>query len=141
MAAILDTGFVVALTNSRDPVHGACVQTLKEERESLVAPQAILPEIGWLLSSRLGSRAETAFFSSLGKTDWALEPLLGSDFVRVAQLLREYEDAGLGFVDAAVVAIGERLGARTIYTLDRRHFRIVRPRHIAAFVLLPQSPE
>ena len=137
MPAILDTGFVVALTNARDPAHTACREALLKERESLVAPQAILPEIGWLLASRMGSHAEALFFDTLAKTGWTLEPLVETDFVRVAELLRTYEDAGLGFVDAAVVAIAERVGARSIYTLDQRHFRIVRPRHVDAFSLMP----
>jgi uncharacterized protein len=137
LPAILDTGFVVALTNAGDPDHGRCRDALAAERESLVAPQAILPEIGWLLSSRLGSNAEAAFFASVSKTDWALEPLITADFVRVAQLLEQYADSNLGYVDAAVITVAERLGARTIFTLDRRHFGIVRPRHIEAFTLLP----
>jgi hypothetical protein len=48
-----------------------------------------------------------------------------------------YADVGLRFVDAAVIAIAERTGERTIATLDRRHFGVVRPRHTAAFELLP----
>jgi uncharacterized protein len=137
LPAILDTGFVVALTNSRDPLHRHCRDALGHERESLVAPQAILPEIGWLLASRLGSHAEAAFFESLVKTGWTLEPLVATDFARVTELLKTYVDVRLGFVDAAVVAVAERLGARTIYTLDRRHFAIVRPRHVDALTLRP----
>ncbi|MEI2779100.1 MAG: hypothetical protein V9G19_24700 [Tetrasphaera sp.] len=38
---------------------------------------------------------------------------------------------------AAVVAVAERLKIVEIATLDRRHFTIVRPSHIAAFALLP----
>ncbi len=137
MPAILDTGFVLALTNARDPAHTTCKRALANERELLVAPQAILPEIGWLLSSRLGSHAEAAFFAALPSAGWTLEPLVDADFGRVADLLRTYQDADLGFVDAAVMAVAERLGARSIYTLDRRHFSIVRPRHVEAFALMP----
>jgi uncharacterized protein len=48
-------------------------------------------------------------------------------------------DLPLGIVDAAVVAIAERLQLTEIATLDHRHFTVVRPRHTAAFVLLPGS--
>jgi uncharacterized protein len=137
LPAILDTGFVVALTNSRDPLHPACRDALSDERESLVAPQAILPEIGWLLASRLGSQAEAAFFESLAKAGWTLEPLVATDFARVAELLKTHMDSRLGFVDAAVVAVAERLGAQTLYTLDRRHFSIVQPRHVDALTIRP----
>lgn len=32
-------------------------------------------------------------------------------------------------VDAAVIAVCERLGETKVATLDRRHFSVVRPRH------------
>ena len=51
--------------------------------------------------------------------------------------MHDYDDAGLGFVDARVVAIAERIGAVRVHTLDRRHFDLVRPRHVEAFTLLP----
>ena len=137
MPVILDSSFVVALTNSRDRAHEACKSALAKERESMVAPQATLPEIGFLLTSRIGSHAEASFFAALTATGWTLEPLLPVDFPRVAELLSKYQDAKLGYVDAAVVAVAERLGARSVYTLDRRHFSVVRPRHVEAFTLLP----
>jgi predicted nucleic acid-binding protein len=40
-------------------------------------------------------------------------------------------------VDASVVAVAERLGIGTVATLDRRHFTVVRPRHVDMFELLP----
>jgi uncharacterized protein len=45
----------------------------------------------------------------------------------------------VGFVDAAVPAIVERLGEPKLATLDRRHFSIMRPRHVDALELLPAS--
>jgi len=55
----------------------------------------------------------------------------------MSELVARYEDLPLGGVDAAVVAIAERLGIAEIATLDRRHFSVVRPRHVPAFVLRP----
>jgi uncharacterized protein len=51
-----------------------------------------------------------------------------------------YIDLPLGIVDAAVIAIAERLRLSEIATLDHRHFAVVRPSHTRAFVLLP-GPE
>jgi predicted nucleic acid-binding protein len=55
----------------------------------------------------------------------------------VAELIDIYQDLGLGLVDASVIAVAERLEITQIATLDHRHFRVVRPRHVAAFELLP----
>jgi len=43
----------------------------------------------------------------------------------------------LGTTDASVTAIAERLGLTDVATLDRRHFTVVRPSHVAALTLLP----
>jgi hypothetical protein len=38
-----------------------------------------------------------------------------------------------------VIAIAERLNLTEVATVDRKHFSIVRPRHVPAFRLLPQT--
>ena len=43
----------------------------------------------------------------------------------------------IGFVDAAVLAIAERLNEPKLATLDHRHFAMLRPRHVEALSLLP----
>ncbi len=55
----------------------------------------------------------------------------------MAEFVRRYADFPLGVVDAAVITLAERLGVRQVATLDRRHFSVVRPRHIEAFTLVP----
>jgi hypothetical protein len=39
---------------------------------------------------------------------------------------------------AAVLAVVERLDERKLATLDHRHFRAVRPRHVTSLELLPR---
>jgi hypothetical protein len=48
-------------------------------------------------------------------------------------------DADIGFVDAAVLAITERLREPKVATLDRRHFELLRPRYVRALQLLPDA--
>ncbi len=55
----------------------------------------------------------------------------------MADLVDRYADFPLGGVDASVIALAERLGVTEIATLDRRHFGVVRPKHVEAFTLLP----
>jgi uncharacterized protein len=63
-----------------------------------------------------------------------VEPTSG-DYGLMSGLVAQYEELPLGGVDAAVVAIAERLGLAEVATLDRRHFSVVRPRHVSAFTL------
>jgi uncharacterized protein len=55
----------------------------------------------------------------------------------MAVLVRQYADLKLGGTDAAVIATAERLGITRVATVDRRHFTVVRPNHVASFALLP----
>jgi predicted nucleic acid-binding protein len=67
----------------------------------------------------------------------AIVELVRADYARVRELLERHGDLSLGFVDAAVVAVVERLGERKLATLDHRHFGTVRPRHADSLTLLP----
>jgi len=93
--------------------------------------------VSYLLPTRIGPAAEQAFLGAVMAGEFSTESLEPSDVVRAAELMREYADPPLGFVDAMVAAIAERLGFREILTTDRRHFGVIRPRHTGAFVLLP----
>jgi predicted nucleic acid-binding protein len=63
--------------------------------------------------------------------------LAAGDWLRIAELVATYRDLPMGTVDASVIAAVERLGLSEIATVDRRHFGVVRPRHVDAFTLVP----
>jgi len=52
--------------------------------------------------------------------------------------VRRSKDSDVGFVDAAVLAVVERLNEPKLATLDHRRFGILRPRHVDALRLLPE---
>lgn len=66
-----------------------------------------------------------------------IEPVLPVDLPRIIELMRQYADSDIGFVDASLVAVAERLGIRRVLTLDRRHFGLIRPRHCPALEIVP----
>ncbi len=78
-----------------------------------------------------------AWLRALIAGPWAIEPSTVPDLERAAQLIDQYREADIGLVDATVVAMAERLGSVRLYTLDRRDFGIIRPRHVASLELLP----
>jgi predicted nucleic acid-binding protein len=73
----------------------------------------------------------------LAAGDFSLEPTTAEDLARAGDLVEQYANLPLGTTDAIVVATAERLGCTEVGTLDHRDFSVVRPRHIAAFTLLP----
>lgn len=100
-------------------------------------PVTVLPEVTFLLQTRLGPDAEIAFVRSVADGELTVEGLADDDVTRAADLMATYRDTPLGFVDATVVAQAERLGIVEVLTADRQHFALVRPRHIEAFRLEP----
>jgi predicted nucleic acid-binding protein len=103
----------------------------------LVVPAPVLTEVCYLSATRLGADAEASFLESLATGELHLEGTTTGDLARMADLVRRYADFPLGAADASVVAVAERLRATRIATLDHRHFRAIRPEHVAAFELLP----
>ncbi len=100
-----------------------------------MVPALVIAEAAYLISGRVGSRAESAFLADLATGEFIVEAPAPADWERIAELVARYRDMRLGTVDASVVATAERLGIATIATLDRRHFSVVRPRHVEAFEL------
>ncbi len=137
MAVIVDTSVLYALVDGADDAHAAARAALEHEPEAIVVPQATLPEAGYLIGSRLGARPEADFIRRLAASDWRVEPLTDADLGRTVELMDRYADARLGFVDASIAAMAERLGVTRLYTLDRRHFGVVRPGHVEAFQVRP----
>jgi predicted nucleic acid-binding protein len=68
---------------------------------------------------------------------FTVEPMIAEDYDRVGALIADYADQRIGFVDASVLAIVERLREPKLATLDHRHFAVMRPRHTRALDLLP----
>ncbi len=137
MTAIVDTSFLVSLINPREQHHQACVAVARQLRERLVIPQVVLPEACYLVDKYVGDSAMRAMVRQLTLPEWNLEPLQEGDMARVVVLLDQYQDQRLDFVDACIVAMAERLRARRVLTLDRRHFSLVRLQHGATFEILP----
>jgi uncharacterized protein len=134
---LVDTGILYALADKDDSWHALAVAFISGFRGRLITPSAVIPEVCYLLNTYLNPEAEIAFVRSLASHEITIEHFTDRDLARIHELLSLYRDANIGFVDAACVAVAERLGIAGIATTDRRHFSLVRPKHVPAFDLLP----
>ena len=137
---VLDTGPLVALVNGKDSHHETCRSWFhRVQAEPVVIPAPVLGEAWYLIGKACGAAVEARFLADLaaGAYGQILAPL-PDDLTRAGELVGQYADLPLGGTDACVIAIAERLGTATVATLDRRHFGVVRPRHVPAFILLPE---
>ena len=120
-----------------DAHHEECLDLLETHPGPLVVPMLVITEVAYLVGTRLGPEPEIRFLGDLASGTLIAEPVLPSDWLRIAELVGAYRDLPLGAVDASVVATAERMALTQIATLDRRDFAVVRPAHAEAFDLLP----
>jgi predicted nucleic acid-binding protein len=120
MALVLDAGVVYAYYDRSDDWHIRAKHLLAEEKQGLVLPSPVIPEVDHLLRHRIGAAACRVFYEGLTDGSYAVADLSRAGYARVAELNRQYPD--LGFVDAAVIAIAEARHVLRIATTDRRHF-------------------
>jgi len=139
MALVLDTGPIVAFLDSNDRDHQACKNLLEQSSEDLVIPAPVLVEVDYWLLKLAGPKTWGEFVADVADGAYRLEHTDETDLRRAADLEAKYSDLDLGFVDAAIVAVCERLGEKKLATLDHRHFSVVRPRHCKALTLLPRK--
>jgi predicted nucleic acid-binding protein len=135
VTTLFDTGPLVAAIDRSDARHKRCVAFLNALTGTRLVPVTVLVEVCWLLEER--PDVEAAFLDSVASGEFELVPVIVDDLTRMAELVREYADLPLGAVDASVIAIAERLKLSDVASLDRRHFTVVRTRHVDALNLAP----
>jgi predicted nucleic acid-binding protein len=134
---LVDTGPLVAAVDPRDRWHRVCAEYLASTIHPLLVPELVLTEVAQLVAARVGPRAEVVVSRSVDRGEIRPVATERDDWTRITALAAKYDDLPLGIVDAAVVALAERLGIITVATLDRKHFSVVRPLHVDAFELVP----
>jgi hypothetical protein len=137
VALILDTGPLLSSIDRSDADHLACRDLIEGAIEPLVIPSPVLVEVDYFVHVRLYPAVMVQLLDDVVKGAYIVEDLTPEDYVRVRELCERYADSDIGFVDAAVLAIVERLNEPKLATLDHRHFSVMRPRHIDALQLLP----
>jgi len=134
---VLDTGVVLAAIEPTDDHHVVCARLLEQSREDRIVPAPVLVEVEYLLNRTRQVDTFVRFLEDCRRDAFLVADLEPGDHARVGALLTTYADLRVGFVDAAVLAVVERLRETKLATLDHRHFSVMRPRHVEALELLP----
>jgi predicted nucleic acid-binding protein len=138
--AIADTSALIAFFNAADNHHKSVRAGIGEVGHLVVSP-CVLTEFDYLVASRSGpdpARAALGYINGRVATGrWEVPPI-GPSLVAAHALLGDYPLIGLA--DAMNVVLAREYRTDVIATLDRRHFRMIRPltRHLA-FRLLPDD--
>jgi predicted nucleic acid-binding protein len=137
MAVLIDTNVLLALAFPKDTNHQTARTAMRDLTQDRVIAAPVLPELFFMMTDRLGYRAAVTFFTRLQTAAFQIEALTPNDMARMSQIMIEYEDNTFDYVDAAIMALSERLNITTIYTFDRRDFTTFRPAHCDYLELLP----
>jgi predicted nucleic acid-binding protein len=122
---VVDTGAMLALLDASEAHHPALKDLYEENPDTWILPWAILPEVDYLVAAHLGDKAQHAFLADLADGAFSVEWGRDDDLAAAARICTRYRSLRLGLVDAAVIALAERLKADAIATLDLRHFAAV----------------
>jgi len=134
---IVDTSALLAFFDRDEPDHMAVSSVLGDANEPLVLSPYVVAELDYLVASRLGGPAELAVLHELASGAWDLPAFGIEDLAAARAVVERYADQAIGVADASNVVLAARYRTRTIATLDRRHFEVVRPTGGGRFTILP----
>lgn len=137
MNLVVDTGVLLAAADEGETHHAACASLLVANVGGLHVPAPVVAETAWMIERVLGPHAEATFLRSIVADELTVIDLDHHRYERCIELIERYADLGLGLADASVITVAEDLGIADLATLNHRDFRVVRPRHVDAFRLLP----
>lgn len=134
---LCDAGPLVALLVESDPHHIRCVATADAlPPEPLLTTWPCWAEAMYLVGKAGGFPAQQRLWRlRRGGTVRIHLPVEGESD-RMETLMERYQDAPMDLGDASLVAAGETLGLRRVFTLDR-HFLFYRPNDTEAFEVVP----
>jgi uncharacterized protein len=136
-AALLDTGFLLAVAAPGDLNHSLARAAMRELIGIRVVPAPVLPELFFMVSSRVNYPAAIRLFEAIQGTAFNIEGLTPADMIRMGEIMGQYRDSEFDFVDTALMALAERMNITRVYTVDKRDFATFRPRHCSHLTLLP----
>ena len=101
---------------------------MTELGRDLIVPEPVIVEVDQLLRSRVGGHPARLFLEAIAAGEHVVVNLSPALLRRAVELDASFADLGLGYVDAAVMAIAERDGL-PVLTFDFEHFRATHPAH------------
>jgi predicted nucleic acid-binding protein len=134
---VADTSGLLALFNRREPSHDAARRVVEAEDEPMVVSPYVVAELDHLVATRLGADAELAVLTELAAGGYHLAHFAADDVSAAVRVIERYRDQDVGIADASIVVLASRHHTRSLLTLDRRHFEVLRPLEGGRFRLLP----
>lgn len=134
---IIDTSAIVAAYDDGDPHHNDVKAALLVAHEPLILSPYVIAEADYLMTERHGVTTELTMLRDFIGGAWDLTDFDRHDLVAAIAVIDRYSDQRIGVTDASIVVLAKRYDTRTIATLDRRHFEVLRPLQGGRFEIVP----
>ncbi len=134
---IADTSGLIAFFSESGPQHDAVVEWLDRNDPVMVVSPYVMAEVDYLVATRRGVEAELAVLAELSGGAYELAAMDAEDLAEATRVVRRYADLGIGLADASLAVLAKRYRTRTILTLDRKHFSVMRPLDGGVFTIVP----
>lgn len=139
---LVDTGPLVAYLNQRDVEHDACARVFDQlPLGKSFTCWPVLTEAAYLIRTRLGLSNPHPLLDLIRGDELDLSIIGRSDIDAIIDVYSRYHDLQVDLADAALLAIAERDDLITVFTTDRRDFRVYRRLDGRPFRLLPDDFE
>jgi predicted nucleic acid-binding protein len=135
---VLDTSALFSALVPDQPEGDAVRAALESEAGPFILSPFVLAELDYLIASR-SRRPATGLklLDDVARGTYELAAFEADAVAGAAEVIRSFDDLGIGLTDASIVVLAERYGTSRVLTLDERHFRALRTRSGNAFTLLP----
>ena len=134
---IADTSGLIAFFSEFGPQHDAVAGWVQSNDSVMVVSPYVVAEVDYLVATRKGVDAELAVLAELSGGAYELARMYAGDVAAATRVVERYRDLGIGIADASLAVLAQRYRTRTILTLDRKHFTVMRPLDGGVFKIVP----
>jgi predicted nucleic acid-binding protein len=135
--ALVDTGALLALLDSRDIWHQVCVEAFQQLRLPLLTSEAVLTELFHLVGRNLDEMERVWKLIRSGAIE--LAAIQHSELPQIHALMLRYADRPMDFADATLVHLARRESLSTVFTVDFADFETYRIEGRRRFRVLPSK--
>ena len=134
---IADTSGLIAFFSEFGPQHDAVAGWVQSNDSVMVVSPYVVADVDYLVATRKGMDAELAVLAELSGGAYELATMDADDVAAATRVVERYRDLGIGIADASLAVLAQRYRTRTILTLDRKHFTVMRPLDGGVFKIVP----
>ena len=128
---------MLAAIDATERHHQAAADALRASTEPRLLSPFVLAELDYLISTRVSADAARSLLEQVASGAYRLEPIDGADVAAALEIMERYGDFDVSLADASLVVLADRYDAQDVFTLDERHFRVLRGRRDRPFRILP----